>query len=151
MNAHILIVDDAATVRMYHRKILRDAGWQVEQAANGVEALERVLQRGTEPACEPPFDLFVVDVNMPKMDGHAFVRQLRQLDRVPQMPVLMVSTESRPQESAAAQQAGANGYIVKPARPADLVLSAALLLGDAEAAQRAAAAQASKPSTGDRT
>jgi two-component system chemotaxis response regulator CheY len=91
-----------------------------------------------------------VDVNMPKMDGHAFVRQLRQLDRVPQMPVLMVSTESRPQDSAAAQQAGANGYIVKPARPADLVLSAALLLGDAEAAQRAAAAQASKPSTGDR-
>ena len=131
----ILIVDDAATVRMYHRKMLGDAGWQVEEAVNGVEALEKVMNR---PA-DAPFDLFVVDVNMPKMDGYAFVRELRRLTQVPQAPVLMVSTEAQVQDATAAIDAGANTYLVKPARPNDLVLTAALLLGDAGTAARAAA------------
>lgn len=136
MTAHILVVDDAATVRMYHRKMLGDAGWQVDEAGNGVEALEKVMN---QPA-EQPFDLFVVDINMPKMDGYSFVRALRRLDHLPQSPVLMVSTEAQPNDQAAARDAGANGYLVKPARPADLVLTAALMLGDAAAAERAAAA-----------
>jgi two-component system chemotaxis response regulator CheY len=131
----ILIVDDAATVRMYHRKMLGDAGWQVEEAINGLEALEKVMNR---PA-EAPFDLFVVDVNMPKMDGYTFVRELRRLAQVPQAPVLMVSTEAQVQDATAAIDAGANTYLVKPARPNDLVLTAALLLGDAAAAGKAAA------------
>ncbi len=146
MDAHILIVDDAATVRLYHRKLLSDAGWQLDEAANGVEALEKVLQRHTAP----PFDLYVVDVNMPKMDGYSFLRQLRLLSTVPQAPVLMVSTESQLHDCVAAQRAGANGYIVKPARPAELVLTAALLLGDAVAAARAAAAGATPAARGDR-
>lgn len=143
MKAYILIVDDAATVRLYHRKLLHEAGWQLDEAANGVEALEKVLQR----TAEPPFDLYVVDVNMPKMDGLSFLRELRRLTQLPQSPVLMVSTESQLKDSTAARLAGANGYIVKPARPADLVLTAALLLGDAAAAERAAAGQTAQ---GDR-
>ena len=58
----ILIVDDAATVRMYHRGILESAGYAVEEAMNGIEALEKAL--------EAPFDLYVVDVNMPKLNGY---------------------------------------------------------------------------------
>lgn len=135
-NRHILVVDDAATVRLYHRKMLGDAGWHVEEAVNGVEALEKVANQPKDR----PFDLYVVDINMPKMDGYAFVRELRRLPQVPQVPVLMVSTESQAHDASAAQDAGANGYLVKPAKPADLVLTAALLLGDAEAAGRAAAA-----------
>jgi two-component system chemotaxis response regulator CheY len=135
MNAQILVIDDAATVRMYHSKMLGDAGWQVDEAANGVEALEKVLSRAPGQA----YALFVVDVNMPKMDGYTFVRELRRLAQVPQAPVLMVSTESQLQDAAAAREAGANAYIVKPARPADLVLTAALMVGDAAAAHRAAA------------
>lgn len=136
MSAHILIVDDAATVRMYHRKMLGDAGWQIEEAVNGVEALEKVVNRPREQA----FDLFVVDVNMPKMDGYTFVRELRRLAQVPQAPVLMVSTEAQAHDAGAALDAGANCYLVKPAKPAELVLTAALMLGDADAAARAAAA-----------
>nr|MCU0951787.1 response regulator [Burkholderiaceae bacterium] len=79
----ILIVDDAMTVRMYHGKVLGDGGFEVHEAANGVEALEKVAAR---PA-DAPFDLFVVDVNMPKMDGYSFVRELRRLAEVPQVPV----------------------------------------------------------------
>jgi two-component system chemotaxis response regulator CheY len=135
MTAHILVIDDAATVRMYHRKMLGDAGWQVEEACNGVEALEKVM---TQPK-EQPFDLYVVDINMPKMDGYTFVRELRRLSQVRQSPVLMVSTEAQSQDASAAQEAGANGYLVKPAKPQGLVLTAALLLGDLPAARRAAA------------
>jgi len=134
MSAHILVVDDAATVRMYHRKMLGDAGWQIEEAVNGVEALEKVANQPKDK----PFDLYVVDINMPKMDGYTFVRELRRLPQTPQAPVLMVSTEAQAQDATAAQDAGANCYLVKPAKPAELVLTAALMLGEAAAAQRAA-------------
>jgi two-component system chemotaxis response regulator CheY len=134
MSHRILVVDDATTVRSYHRKMLVDAGWTVDEAANGLEALEKVAQLPAGLA----FDLFLVDVNMPKMDGYTFVRELRRLG-TRQSPVLMVSTESQLQDSAAAADAGANAYLVKPARPAELVLNAALLLGDGPVALRAAA------------
>ena len=131
--ANILVIDDAATVRMYHRKMLGDAGWHVEEAINGLEALEKVA---SQPA-DAPFDLYVSDINMPKMDGYAFVRELRRMN-IPQVPVLMVSTEAQAQDANAAKDAGANCYLVKPARPAELVLTAAILLGDQAAATKAA-------------
>lgn len=134
--ARILVVDDAATVRMYHRKLFGDAGWQTEEAVNGLEAVEKVIAAGSQR----PFDLYVVDVNMPKLDGYGFVRELRRLDAALQAPVMMVSTEAQLQDASAAQEAGANCYLVKPARPAELVLTAALLLGDPARAARAAAA-----------
>lgn len=126
----ILVIDDAATVRMYHRKILGDAGWHTDEALNGVEALEHVQAQEGDAA----FDLYVVDVNMPRMDGYSFVRELRKLDARHQAPVVMVSTEAKSQDAAAAFDAGANCYLVKPAQPLALVLSAALLLGDRPAA-----------------
>ena len=132
--SRILVVDDAATVRMYHRKILGDAGWQIEEAINGLEALEKVHAL----SADQPFDLFVVDINMPKMDGYSFVRELRKLQDVPQVPVMMVSTEAQVQDATAAQDAGANCYLIKPAKPQELVLTAALLLGDGDAALKAA-------------
>ena len=128
--SQILIVDDAATVRMYHRKMLSDAGWQIEEAANGLEALERVLNQPSDA----PFSLYVVDVNMPKMDGYTFVRELRRIEQAAPAPVLMVSTEAQASDASAAQAAGANCYMIKPAKPHALVLTAALLLGDADAA-----------------
>lgn len=134
---NILVVDDAATVRMYHRKMLGDAGWHVEEAANGLEALERVMNQPPDQ----PFDLYVVDVNMPRMDGYTFVQELRRQLRGAQVPVLMVSTEAQPQDAEAAEAAGANGYLVKPTRPPGLVLTAALMLGDVEVARRAAESQ----------
>jgi two-component system chemotaxis response regulator CheY len=139
----ILIVDDAATVRMYHRKILGDAGWITEEACNGVEALERVHVQDEGQR----FDLYVVDVNMPRLDGFGFVRELRRLDGDHQSPVLMVSTEAKSQDASAAFDAGANTYLIKPAKPQELVLSVALLLGD----RRAAAEAASRITAGGRS
>ena len=120
----ILIVDDAATVRMYHRSILESAGYSVEEAVNGIEALEKVMQK--------PFDLYVVDINMPKLDGYGFLKELRRQD-MDQAPAIMVSTEAEPNDRQLAYRAGANLYLIKPVKPAELLLQVGLLLGEVRA------------------
>ena len=118
----ILIVDDAATVRMYHRNILETAGYSVDEALNGIEALEKALLES--------FDLYIVDVNMPKLDGYGFLRELRGED-ISQVPAIMVSTEAATNDQVAAYKAGANGYLVKPVKPLQLLTHVRLLLGEA--------------------
>ena len=66
----ILVIDDAALVRLYYRSILEDAGFRVEEALNGLEALEKLLTIAV--------DLLIVDINMPQMDGFTFLRTLRR-------------------------------------------------------------------------
>ena len=114
-----LVVDDAATVRMYHTTLLGDAGFEVQEAANGLEAVEAAL--GT------PYDLFVVDVNMPKMNGYTCVETLRSETVGTPAPVVMISTEDRPGDADRAYAAGANLYLVKPVAPERLVRIARLL------------------------
>jgi two-component system chemotaxis response regulator CheY len=116
----ILVVDDAATVRMYHRQILQQLGFEVDEAVNGVEALEKSLQK--------QYDLYLVDINMPKLDGYGFLQDLRSRDMV-QGPAIMISTESELQDKQRAYAAGANLYMVKPIKPADLIKYCSLLLG----------------------
>jgi two-component system chemotaxis response regulator CheY len=118
----ILIVDDAATVRMYHRAILESAGYAVDEAVNGIEALEKAL-------CAP-YDLYLVDVNMPKMDGYAFLRELRHHEDLPQTPAVMISTEAELVDRTKAYEAGANFYMLKPTRPDSLTGHVRVLLGD---------------------
>ncbi len=118
---HILLVDDAATVRMFHRQVLEGAGYLVSEAVNGIEALEKALTES--------FDLFVVDVNMPKMDGYSFLRELRRQD-IEQVPALMVSTETEHNDMALAFEAGANMYMTKPIKPVDFLEHVRLCLGE---------------------
>lgn len=118
----ILIVDDAATVRMYYRCILEEAGYEVVEAVNGIEAMEKSL--GGD------FDLYVVDVNMPKQDGYGFLRELRGREELAQIPALMVSTEATPHDRKLAYVSGANFYLVKPVKPEELLVNCRLLLGE---------------------
>ena len=106
---HILIVDDAATVRLYHRTILEEAGYAVTEAVNGVEALEKTAAAA--------FDLYLVDVNMPQMDGYSLVERLRSADVAVAAPVVTISTEAEGADAEAAFRAGANLYLVKPVAP----------------------------------
>lgn len=117
----ILIVDDAATVRMYHRNILEEAGYAVDEAVNGIEALEKALQT--------VYDLYVVDINMPKLDGYGFLRQIRSQD-IHQTPAIMVSTEAEAEDRKRAYGAGANFYLVKPVKPESLLTYVGALLGE---------------------
>jgi two-component system chemotaxis response regulator CheY len=117
----ILVIDDAATVRMYHRSILEDAGYEVSEAVNGLEALEKALQT--------PFDLYIVDVNMPPWDGYGFLQRLRSAEAT-HAPAIMVSTEAAASDEALAYRAGANAYLVKPVKPNMLLTNISLLLGE---------------------
>ena len=118
----ILVIDDAALIRLYYRSTLEEAGYSVAEALNGLEALERLL---TNPA-----DLLIVDVNMPQMDGFTFLRLLRRKERpLAAIPALITSTESGAADFAAARAAGANYYLVKPIERRTLLEFAALLCG----------------------
>ena len=124
--ARVLVVDDAATVRLYHNSLLSQAGFEVSEAANGLEAVEASLS--TE------FDLYVVDVNMPKMNGYACVEALRSDTVGTAAPVVMISTEDRPGDADRAYQAGANLYLVKPVTGDRLVRVATMLTAGKEEA-----------------
>ncbi|EGW23317.1 response regulator [Methylobacter tundripaludum] len=117
----ILVVDDAATVRLYHRNILEAAGYAVDEAVNGIEAMEKALQT--------PFDLYVVDINMPKLDGYGFLREIRSQE-IAQPPAIMVSTEAESNDRHRAYRAGANIYLIKPVKPDGLLTYIRLLLAE---------------------
>ena len=118
----ILVVDDASLVRRYYRDALERAGFEVDEALNGVEALEKLL---AEPA-----DLLIVDVNMPQMDGFTFLRSLRQqAPPIASIPALVISTEAGPHDRRAARSAGANFYLVKPVAQDALVQHVAIMCG----------------------
>ena len=119
MTARVLVVDDATTVRLYHGTLLRAAGFDVAEAANGLEAVEAALAGG--------YELFVVDVNMPKMDGYTCVETLRRETGSADAPIVMISTEERPDDAARAYAAGANLYLVKPVAAERLVRVAKML------------------------
>lgn len=118
----ILVVDDARLVRVFYRRILENAGYEVDEALNGLEGLEKVLT-------DAP-DLLIVDINMPKMDGMTFLTKLRASDTpAAATPALMTSTEAKDSDKDAARAAGANFYLVKPIAPEALVEHVRLLTG----------------------
>jgi two-component system chemotaxis response regulator CheY len=122
VSKRILVVDDASLVRLYYRKALEKAGFEVEEALNGLEAIERLLLAS--------YDLLIVDINMPQMDGLTFLKAVRAKEPpVSAIPALVTSTEAEPQRVAAATAAGANLYVIKPISEEKLVQYASLLCG----------------------
>ena len=117
----ILVVEDGITMRMFYQDVLGRAGFIVEEAANGVEGLEKALLGG--------FDLMIVDINMPKMDGYELVTRIRREPSLQAIPVVTISTEAKDADASRAYAVGANFYIVKPADPVLLVETARLLTG----------------------
>jgi two-component system chemotaxis response regulator CheY len=118
----VLVIEDASLVRLYYRSALENAGFFVGEALNGIEALEHLLTA--------PYDLLVVDVNMPQMDGVTFLKTLRGKNLpMASIPALVVSSEADPVRVAAARAAGANLYLVKPLTQETLVQYVSLLCG----------------------
>ena len=116
----ILTVDDSASMRQMVRFTLEAAGYQVLQAADGVEALEVARNKGA--------DLVLTDVNMPRMDGITLVRELRALEGYRYVPMLVLTTESGQETKQRGKQAGATGWIVKPFNPEQLLATIARVL-----------------------
>lgn len=101
----ILVVDDSLTTRMLEQSILESAGYTVQLATSAEEALEL--------AAVGQHSLFLVDVEMPGMDGFGFVETTRKDDRFKHIPAILVSSRSAPEDLARGHEAGASAYIVK--------------------------------------
>ncbi len=119
--ASILAVDDSSSMRQMVAFTLKGAGYQVVEAADGQEALNKAKSQ--------KFDLVITDVNMPVMDGITFIRQLRGEPSYKFTPMLMLTTESSMDKKAEGKAAGATGWIVKPFNPDQLLNTVKKVLG----------------------
>lgn len=117
----VLIIDDSKTVRDYHKFIFEGANIECIEAENGMEGLEKI-------ASDDSVTLFLVDINMPVMDGYTFVSKLRENENYTLTPVIMISTEAQKQDRQKAYEAGANCYFVKPVKPDSLIQTANILM-----------------------
>ncbi|BAN69887.1 response regulator [endosymbiont of unidentified scaly snail isolate Monju] len=121
MAASILAVDDSASMRQMVSFTLKGAGYEVVEAADGVEALNIAKTRSV--------NLVITDVNMPNMDGITLIRELRNLPNYKFTPLLMLTTESGAEKKQQGKAAGATGWIVKPFNPDQLLKTVAKVIG----------------------
>jgi two-component system chemotaxis response regulator CheY len=118
--ARILAVDDSAAMRQMVGITLTGAGHEVQQAADGREALQIAEKQ--------KFDLVITDVNMPVMDGLTLVRHLRNLPGYRGVPLLVLTTEATTERKLEGKAAGATGWLVKPFNPDRLLATVAKVL-----------------------
>jgi two-component system chemotaxis response regulator CheY len=109
----ILAVDDSASMRQMVSFTLRSSGYEVIEAVDGQDALDKIGDRQV--------DLVLTDQNMPRMDGISLVKHLRALPQHKSTPILMLTTESSDQMKAQGKAAGATGWLVKPFDPTKLL------------------------------
>jgi two-component system, chemotaxis family, chemotaxis protein CheY len=110
----ILIVDDSSSLRLVVKMALTRAGYDVLEAGDGREALA-LLEK------IPKVHLIISDVNMPNMDGIAFVTQVKQHPRHKFTPVIMLTTEGQDAKKELGRAAGAKAWIVKPFNPTQML------------------------------
>lgn len=117
----VLVVDDSPVVRSFHMNILKIEGFMAEGAADGIEALEKVLNHR--------YDLILCDINMPNMDGLTFIKEYREQE-TDGPPVIILTTQEEEIHRQKGYASGANLYLVKPVAPNKLILHIKLLMGD---------------------
>lgn len=122
MGKKILIIDDSRTVRAYYRKVLGTAGFELEEAENGYEAIEISLQHN--------FDLFLVDINMIGGTGIDFLKEIRERNELQAIPAVVISSESSANDIVQSLVTGANLHLVKPVSPKLLLDVCRILAGE---------------------
>lgn len=119
--ATILAVDDSASMRQMVSFTLKGAGYNVVEAVDGVDALNKAKAQ--------TFDCIVTDVNMPNKDGIELIKELRALPNYKFTPMLMLTTESGMDKKQQGKDAGATGWIVKPFNPDQLLKTINKVMG----------------------
>ncbi|MBI3773264.1 MAG: response regulator [Gammaproteobacteria bacterium] len=119
--ATILVVDDSTSMRQMVHAILKDSGYDVIEALDGQDALNKAMGR--------KFDLVITDLNMPRLDGIALVRELRSLPDYNFTPILMLTTESTTEIKKQGKATGVTGWLVKPFNPQQLLNAVKKALG----------------------
>jgi two-component system chemotaxis response regulator CheY len=116
MGKKVIVIDDSQAIREQVAITLRQAGFEILEAVDGVDGAEVI-------AGAPDAALVICDVNMPKKNGLELLEDLRRDDRFKTLPVVMLTTEGQPQLIERARKSGAKGWLVKPFK-ADLLLAA---------------------------
>ncbi len=109
----IMTVDDSASMRQMVRFTLRGAGYEVVEAVDGSDALDKMEQH-----C---INLLITDINMPNLDGIGLVRKVREHSAYKFLPIILLTTESQESKRMEGRAAGATGWIVKPFKPDQLL------------------------------
>jgi two-component system chemotaxis response regulator CheY len=121
LTVRVLVVEDSSAMRAFVRATLEsDGDYEVTEAASGFEAL-RVLPRAT-------FDLAVLDINMPDINGLELISFMRKTDAHKQTPLIVISTEASDRDRSRALELGANAFVPKPFTPEDLLAAVSRLL-----------------------
>ena len=118
---YALIVDDSRAMRHILRKIVEPLGFQVLEAAHGIEGLERLNEH-------PDIGLVLVDWNMPEMNGFEFIQAVRANPIYEKLKLVMVTTETEPSKMARALMAGVDEFLMKPFIP-EMLLEKLQLIG----------------------
>lgn len=122
MPKHILIVDDSKTVRNLVSYVMKKEGFRVVAAEDGLDGLEKLYSA-------KQVDMVICDVNMPRMDGFTFIKNVRQQEEYRDLPIIVLSTEGEERDIQTGMRLGANMYMVKPAQPEKLLRNVKMLLG----------------------
>ncbi len=117
MNKTILVVDDSATLRMSVEMTLKPAGYEVVQAVNGKEGLDKLQEM--QARNQPPA-MIISDINMPVMDGITFIKEVKKTP-LKYIPILVLTTEREDSKKLEGKKAGAAGWLVKPFKPETLI------------------------------
>jgi len=120
MGKTILIVDDSASVRQVVGIALRGAGYEVLEGVDGMDGLTRLDGK--------KIHLIISDVNMPRMDGITFIKEIKKLAVYKFTPIIMLTTESGEKKKLEGQAAGAKAWVVKPFLPPQMLAAVAKLI-----------------------
>jgi len=113
MAKRILIVDDDELVLMALNELLRPEGYEIHAVSGGAEALQKLDQDG--------YDLLMLDVIMPEMDGFELCKKIRTKDNYRETPIIFLTAKSREEDRAMGLEAGANLFLSKPISPDKLI------------------------------
>jgi two-component system chemotaxis response regulator CheY len=122
MTAKVLVVDDSQAVREMIGEALRDAGYRVVEAEDGVQGLNKL-------GAEGDISIVLCDVNMPHMDGLEMLSAVKSAGRNASLPVFMLTTEGKVDVIKQAKHLGARGWIIKPFKREQLVALVRKIVG----------------------
>jgi CheY-like chemotaxis protein len=111
----VLVVDDAPSIRLLIRTNLELAGFDVQEAVDGIDCLAQLAVAEALP------DVITVDVMMPRQDGMATTAAIRSDPRTADIAIVMVTTQNHPADVQRGQRVGVDAYVTKPFDPDELV------------------------------
>ncbi len=109
----VLVIDDSALIHQMYKMVLMRYGCKIVDAMNGQDGLDKLTKN-------PDINLILLDINMPVMNGIEFIKKVKDMQEYKDIPIVMVSTEGKEEDTLRGLALGAKGYVKKPFQPSDL-------------------------------